>query len=813
MTPKQIRDAGLPCFPQVAHRDGSGKVRKLPRVPKGESWQLSARRPLDCPQLDWSSGLIGIPVPAGIVIIDLDLYEGVTRESVDEALGCRMPWEQSLIQTTMSGGEHHAYRTSNEIRNSNGVCGIKGFDTKSAGKGCFTTGPGYVQTALSVLALSTPERLPELPAEAARRMAPAKRPEADPGAPPLHVDRPPQEIIEAALGHIDPGCERSRWLDIGYTIKALYADDPSAGLDLFDRWSSGSMWFGDPPDNYQADGQGSCEHQWTSFNPRGDETLDTVFYYARMGGWRPPFDANMVFGDGARDAAFDALVDRIRERATDAKSIPALINEIRSSPCNDLQMMLLTEEVKSSLADSGIKSKELGKYIDGLLQGDDDRVDDHRPGSYGSNDTLNAETFLASHYPDGTLCQCDGRLYRYNGKSWQHITEAVVRWQVATVMARDRLSESKMASCYRLVKSLIDVRDGELGKAPRNLMVFDNGVLDTNTGQLGPHDNALFSVGSLPYDWRPDARCPDWLEFLYEVFDGDHERAALLQEWMGYLISNQTRYQKIMLMIGGPRGGKGTIGKVIRALVGQRNFAGGSLSSLTSDSYLDEVSEKTVIFMGDAERSVGRGIIHQVIERMKTISGNDEVSFHRMYHGAVSRALPARITIACNGIPALFDDSGALASRMLILPFDNSWLGREDHTLEGRLINEIEGIAAWAMKGLERLTRDGKFTVPESSKQEAQEMAESYSHAVWFVRQCCRLAPGARIKSRDLYDRYVQWCLSEGEDAMRRRTFTRALKDAYRGRGVRYCVYREGNVTQRGFDGIDLLDLTGVDYE
>ena len=54
----------------------------------------------------------------------------------------------------------------------------------------------------------------------------------------------------------------------------------------------------------------------------------------------------------------------------------------------------------------------------------------------------------------------------------------------------------------------------------------------------------------------------------------------LLQEWVGYLLTQDTRQHKILLIVGPPRSGKGTIGRVLRELLGHENVVGPTLSSL-----------------------------------------------------------------------------------------------------------------------------------------------------------------------------------------------------------------------------------------
>ena len=86
-----------------------------------------------------------------------------------------------------------------------------------------------------------------------------------------------------------------------------------------------------------------------------------------------------------------------------------------------------------------------------------------------------------------------------------------------------------------------------------------------------------------------------------------------------------------------------------------------------------------------------------VLERLKAISGGSEQAVDRKGLAALpSVALKVRFTIAVNELPRLSDSSAAMRSRLLVLPYFNTYEGREDIGLLDRLLAEIPGITNWA---------------------------------------------------------------------------------------------------------------------
>lgn len=783
MPHRRLLEVGLKVFPCWA-RFNPERQRwdKGPAVPGGESWKTVD--PTD-PRLDWSSGVIGIMIPPGVMVLDLDSYKGSTRQSVESYLGIRLAWDAALIQRTLGGGEHYAFQTGSvelkQITEKN-----LGFDTRTAGRGFICTGRGYTPVGPGAIRLAWSSSLPPLPDAVIQKL---KAPQSRKISPQPTNSSP--SLIEA-LRHLDPGCDRVAWIRIGCALRDAYREDPDTGLEVFDQWSSGALWAGGTPENYVAE---TTPRQWWSLKPDGQITVATLYYQAIASGWKPPnsFDASAAFGSNAAAAeTFNTLVERIRRDGCDIKQTESLVQEITNGGFNGLQIGLLTAELKTELGNRSA----VNKAIDQISESPQTN------GGYGKSDIDNAELFLNKYYPGQKLIRSQGELYHYDSRIWGVLDPDVLRHQVATDMGKQRMQLPRINACIDLVNKLVPVANVPFNQSNPHLIVFQNGMLDTLTGTLYAHYQPHLSTILLPYDYTPNAPCRQWLQFLNQVFDRDQQRVSLLQEWIGYLLTADYSHHKVMMLLGPLRCGKGTIGRIIRQVIGSDNFFGGSISSFTRDSFLHALATRSVLFIGDAEKKFASARIAQIIERIKSISGNDAVDFDRKWLPAISTALPTRITIAANGVPALFDDSGALASRMLVLPFYQSFYGREDLTLADRLSTELSGIASWALEGLYRLRQNGRFTEPEAGKEEIQYIQESYSPLKRFLLECCIFGPEVRITANQLYEVYRVWCLAENEDLIRRRPFVSAIRDATRANSVTYGTLRFDGKSCRGFQGL-----------
>ncbi|MEQ1634752.1 MAG: phage/plasmid primase, P4 family, partial [Planctomycetota bacterium] len=340
--------------------------------------------------------------------------------------------------------------------------------------------------------------------------------------------------------------------------------------------------------------------------------------------------------------------------------------------------------------------------------------------------------------------------------------------------------------------------DGRTSPAPSELVPCRNGTLHVPTRTLHVPDPRLFNTNALDFDYDPNAASPTrWLQFLNEVFGEDVQARNLLQEWLGYSLVADTSQQKILLIVGPPRSGKGTIGRVLHALVGEKNVVNPTVGGLSGPFGLQPLLDKSVAVISDARFSGPN--VHVVTERLLTISGEDAVTIDRKHKECVTVRLQTRFVVLTNELPSLPDASAALARRFVTVQLQNSFYGREDQGLEQKLGAELPGILLWALDGWQRLRDRGRFEQPDSARKANEEIEDLASPARAFVRDCCELGAGLRVSQEALYDQFRVWCDQEGRSHIQPRSvFARELKAAF---GL---DARRDSKQHRFYDGIGL---------
>jgi putative DNA primase/helicase len=315
-----------------------------------------------------------------------------------------------------------------------------------------------------------------------------------------------------------------------------------------------------------------------------------------------------------------------------------------------------------------------------------------------------------------------------------------------------------------------------------NLVACRNGILDLETRKLVPHDPLFFTTNCLPLDY--DANAPEpkrWLQFLEEIWPEDKtgnydaEAEETLQAIAGYLLTSDTRQQKIFLIVGPPRSGKGTIVSVLERLLGEDNCVFPTLSSLGGEFGRWPLIDKKLATITDARIS-SRADTHKIAELLLSISGGDRQTINRKNQAFWTGKLDVRFLITTNVLPAIRDASGTIATRYILLKLTETFLGREDLKLKAALAPEMGGILNWALDGLDRLHKRGYFRMPSSSQDSIRELQDAAEPVGAFLRDWCTCDPSQRVNVKKLYRNYRAWAAEAGQSGLAQNSFGRALR-------------------------------------
>ena len=423
---------------------------------------------------------------------------------------------------------------------------------------------------------------------------------------------------------------------------------------------------------------------------------------------------------------------------------------------------------------------------------------------------------------EGRLVQRNGgRWYHYIGTHYVEIEDDAVRSETWRLLEKslkagrtapvrfnpakgqiDAVIDAARAQCYSAGKTPPMWLNGYAGPAASDIVALSNGLFHIPTRDLMPHSLGFFTLNKLPYAWQPAAACPQWLAFLSQVWGDDYEQIETLQEVMGYLLTGDTSMQKIFMLVGPKRSGKGTIGRVLQALIGHENCCYPTVNSLATQFGLQPMIGKLMALISDARAG---GQHHQVIvERMLMISGEDSVTVDCKNKEAWNGKLAARVVLLSNELLSLGDASGALVGRLILLQMRKSFFGREDTELTNKLLMELPGIFTWAIEGRERLMKRGFFIQPETSREAIEETADFNSPVAEFAERCCVIDADSTERQDLVFEAWSLWARRAEVHVGRKANFSKQLYAAFP--GIRLVRPRNGEDRVREYGGIRLKD-------
>lgn len=337
---------------------------------------------------------------------------------------------------------------------------------------------------------------------------------------------------------------------------------------------------------------------------------------------------------------------------------------------------------------------------------------------------------------------------------------------------------------------------------PSDLLSCVNGLLYLPEMRVLGHDPAYFNASALPVAFNPGAPRPrEWHSFLSSLWPDEPDAIACLQEIFGYLLTSDTRQHKIFSIVGPRRSGKGTIARILTALLGRENVVSPSLVSLGQRFGLAPLIRKRLGIMADA-RLTGRTDTAGVLEALLNISGEDSVTIDRKHREPWTGKLPTRFLLLSNELPRLADNSGAFAGRFVLLTLKHSFYGQEDIGLEERLRGDLAGILKWSLEGLQQIQERGRFQLPASSAEVVRELEDLSSPVGAFVRERCHVAPGHESDTGEMFSAWRQWCEAQGRKPGTRQTFGRDLRAAVPGLATKQV--RDAMRRARIYEGIAL---------
>jgi len=296
---------------------------------------------------------------------------------------------------------------------------------------------------------------------------------------------------------------------------------------------------------------------------------------------------------------------------------------------------------------------------------------------------------------------------------------------------------------------------------PRHSISFQDVILNCQSISFTDRTDAWFDPHVLPVAYDDGAAPPHtWLRCLEEWSGGDEKWITLLQRMFGYCLLPHREYAKWFLFYGKIRGGKGTIMSVLKALM-REGYMGTCLEDIAGQFGLWGIEQARVMAINEvSEISSREG--EAACRVLKSIVGRDPISINRKYEPPLRNVTVDAVPIMqANEIPKLPNKGQGLSSKMVVLPFTVSFLGREDYGLLSKLLKELPAIARWAVQGAIDLEQEPdprlKFIMPDAAQETVEEYTTVNNPYDEFLQDLFEEASGAFVGTKVVYENWKNW--------------------------------------------------------
>lgn len=326
----------------------------------------------------------------------------------------------------------------------------------------------------------------------------------------------------------------------------------------------------------------------------------------------------------------------------------------------------------------------------------------------------------------------------------------------------------KLASVLAAFAAVVSDLDADV-----YLLNTASGTFDLRTGNLRPADplDRITKVTGAGYD--PGATCEGWQKFLTEALP-DNDVREFLRRLMGLSLVGKVVEHVLPIFTGTGRNGKGTFVRTIGAAFGDYAIEAEPELFLARDRAhpTGQLDLRGIRLATCQETDEGKRL---AVATVKRLTGGDPIRARAMRQDFVEflpSHLPVMIT---NHLPKVPADDPALWARLLVVPFNESFLGREDTGLGDRLELELPGVLAWAVAGYtdylgQRLNAPAAVTAATKSYQlNSDALAQ-------FIEDRCLTGASYYTKSSDLWHAWTEWCRGGSEEPGNQRRFKELMQ-------------------------------------
>lgn len=296
------------------------------------------------------------------------------------------------------------------------------------------------------------------------------------------------------------------------------------------------------------------------------------------------------------------------------------------------------------------------------------------------------------------------------------------------------------------------------------------GVYDLRTGTVSAHhpDQMLTRITAI-------APSPDGGELfllkLLEICSDDNELVEFMQLSLGAMLSGAVEEHWMLFWLGKGRNGKSLLAELILEVLGDygHTLPSRALLARNTDEHPTSIAAlagRRVVVSSELDDGA-----FWAAARLKTLTGDAYITARFMKQDEFTFRRTHKHLILANHAPQTRELDPALRVRLKVVPFEASFLGREDPELPAKLRKGAGFVLHWLIEGHRKWVANGK-RLPRCAAVERASSAyfeNQSTTSMWLEEAGYTVLPddGRPLRewtrASDGYSRYAQWKRDRGE--------------------------------------------------
>lgn len=421
------------------------------------------------------------------------------------------------------------------------------------------------------------------------------------------------------------------------------------------------------------------------------------------------------------------------------------------------------------------------------------------------DDTGNADRFMDTFGKLVKYSYIDKCWYCYNGGYWETDNEGKVAQYIdMTVdnMRNEKLhvsadvdpekakeawdkflkktrSNSSKKAILSEVQHRVPVLHGEFDQ-DKTLLNTSNGYVDLSSGILYEHDIKKMFSQQADVDYTDNIDCPEWSEFLDQIFDNDQELIHYIQKAVGYSATGSIKEQVMFILYGNGRNGKSIFIDTISDILGTyaKSMQADSImvrqNSSGANSDIARLESARLVTSSEPNEGVrlDEGLVKQ-------LTGGDKVTARYLYGKEFEFKPQFKLWLATNHKPIIRGTDDGIWRRLMLIPFKVQIpTDKVDKDLKYKLQRESVGILNWIVEGALMWQREG-LNPPASVTNASRQYREEMDVISLFVDDCCETGDNYKSPAGEIFKKYQSWANDNSEYSMSKQKFGREMRQKF----------------------------------